>query len=70
MYRDVTMTCPENRSFSGVYIITDNFSEHAYMTCVYAFVMTGLCYFCMYLIDSCFCVLIVDGYSYTHVQCM
>ena len=24
----------ENLSFSGVYIITDNFSEHAYVTCL------------------------------------
>jgi len=52
MYHGINMTRLENLSFSGVYLITDNLSEHAYMTCVCSFVMTGLCYFSMYLRDS------------------
>jgi len=49
MYRGMNMTRLENLSFSCVYIITDNFSEHAYMTGVCSFVMTVIC---VYLRDS------------------
>ena len=63
MYRGMNMTRLENLSFSCVYIISDNFSEHAYMTGVCSFVMTGLCY--LHVLErQLMCVLIVVCYSY------
>jgi len=68
MYRGINITWLENRSFSGVYIITENFIE----TC-----MCDMCiclcndYFTLYLHvfeRQLMCMLIVDVYNFASVE--